>query len=85
MVTTSKRLTATGDVPGTENGGMLHAVTVFHSAAANAIIREGGAGGAIIATVGCAAGLSETVRFNGRSFTGPLHATLSAGEVTVEY
>lgn len=84
------RVTATGDVTtGAGRTDYLKSINVFGAAAVNAVVREGGSGGAIILTVGCGAGISNqwtSKALDGMPVQGGIHVTMSgAGEATVEY
>jgi hypothetical protein len=81
-----RRLTSTGNVPPHDTGGVCHGgVLTPGSALATVVLREGGSGGAVIATITALAN-GDSVQVPGPfRYAGQLHATLTgtAAEVAL--
>ena len=75
--TRSLQITATGNVTGAADGGMIRSVTLTPAAAAATLTIEGPSGVTLLKLSAPANGPSAQARFDGLAFGGQLVATLA--------
>lgn len=80
------RITATGNIGAPTGTRMALVALTAAAAAATLVLREGGSGGTIIATVAAPANTTVAVPYGGVEISGQLHGTLTgaSAEATIE-
>lgn len=71
------RVTATGNVGGANGGSLIGGTLTAGADAASLVLREGGSGGTVLATIKAAAGATQPYWYGGTGYSGQLHATLT--------